>query len=760
MICPTCKNKNPLFARYCGMCGIPLKKRDLVAKTSVNNQTDRVKTVVSPNTSAPQKATKTESSSYSVVDLKDQDVGRDESLENKAVPMDSEIEQYIVNYVVFIDTCTMLHDHIDRFWNKAIPLLKKHNKKIILALAAYRELEKKAADEYDSELSRKAKNSVKAVSALVKEGVLEIRGEGNEHFADNVYLFVFTKFRLQYNLLLITQDYKLSGDILNLNNNQSVKAHKIEVKKINQWGNLVNPDGTYTTNRSSSVSVNSNINSVAPSIVERKKREDTFETCTRLTNIPATPIKVTSIPKAGDDVFCGNIRIKLLRQLGSGGEANVYTTNTKLNYVAKIYNANCITERKKAKIRLMLTKKIECPGICYPVRMLYNSEQQFVGYLMPSARGFELQTSVFAPRPVFERKFPGWKKKDTVQLCITILEKIKYLHDRNIILGDINPANILVVSPTEVYFVDTDSYQIEGFPCPVGMITFTAPEIQKKHFPDFLRTKGNEYFAIATLLFMIMLPGKPPYSQQGGEDQISNIMKMNFSYPLGEKTNNKTPDGPWRFIWSHLTYNIKEAFYCTFTKGEKYSLPENRLDETEWINLFSRFFDLLDSGVYANQDSMSLVLFPTRLKKNPSIDYERCSLCGTEYDKNKLTNGMCNKCLYRRGTVYRCKICNCEMLYSNFDRMRNKPRYSTCYDCHVKSKEVYETRYCKDCGCSFDISQRDADFFFRQFGKLPVRCPDCRKAKKERENQSAYSSTSVNNSDLSDVISNLFRNLF
>ena len=42
-----------------------------------------------------------------------------------------------------------------------------------------------------------------------------------------------------------------------------------------------------------------------------------------------------------------------------------------------------------------------------------------------------------------------------------------YLHERNIIMGDINALNILVVSPTEVYFVDTDSYQIEEFPCPV-----------------------------------------------------------------------------------------------------------------------------------------------------------------------------------------------------------------------------------------------------------------------------------------------------
>ena len=89
--------------------------------------------------------------------------------------------------------------------------------------------------------------------------------------------------------------------------------------------------------------------------------------------------------------------------------------------------------------------------------------KEFVGYMMPKAKGKELQKSIFI-KPLFLKNFPNWKKRDTVELCITILEKIKYLHDRNIVMGDINPANILVVSPKEVYFVDTDSYQVEDFP--------------------------------------------------------------------------------------------------------------------------------------------------------------------------------------------------------------------------------------------------------------------------------------------------------
>ena len=172
-------------------------------------------------------------------------------------------------------------------------------------------------------------------------------------------------------------------------------------------------------------------------------------------------------------------------------------------------------------------------------------------------------------------------------------------------MGDINPANILVVSPKEVYFVDTDSYQVENFPCPVGTNNYTAPEIQRKHFSGFLRTMGNENFAVATLLFMIMLPGKPPYSQQGGEDPINNIINMDFSYPFGDSSNKKTPDGPWRYIWSHLTYDLKKAFYNTFRKEGDYSTENTRLTTDEWLPIFTYYLELLDSGKCGKQDKMS-----------------------------------------------------------------------------------------------------------------------------------------------------------
>ena len=316
-------------------------------------------------------------------------------------------------------------------------------------------------------------------------------------------------------------------------------------------------------------------------------------------------------------------------------------------------------------------------------------------------------------------------------MCITILEKIRYLHDRNIIMGDINPSNILVVSPKEVYFVDTDSYQIEDLPCPVGTINYTAPEIQRRSYEDFLRTIGNENFAVATLMFMIMLPGKPPYSQQGGEHPVANIINMDFSYPFGENSNKKTPDGPWRYIWSHLTYDLKEAFYNTFRMDGKNSAENDRLSVEEWLSLFRYYLRLLDSGKYKEQDPMSAELFPTRHKRSSNMNYVKCVLCGETVPENRSKNGMCCSCLYDKGETYECKTCGKKIMYTNYQKyIKNTPKYDTCKECFDRGNRVKDVYTCVDCGKNFEMTYNDHDFYIQKGFEIPKRCPACRSSRR------------------------------
>lgn len=611
---------------------------------------------------------------------------------------------------LFIDTCSVMAEGSDLFWQKIVPLLETYHNKVIFPYRCWQELEKHTNQQQDPIKKERAAHAIQRLTPLIHKKLVDIRGEETDNFADNVFQTVFIKFRLQYKLCLITQDNNLAKDILALNHIKSMRAYPICAWRILQDGSL----GYFGWAERFMSGTNK---ATVPS-------EEKFKVAHTVSTAANIPIVIEDIPGEGNEVFVAGGAIQLCREVGSGGEGTLYETNTP--YIAKIYKKGKLTEQKKQKLDRMLSKNIRCEGICYPVGAIYNRNNQFIGYLMPKAKGRELQKSIFI-KPLFFKYFPGWKKKDTVQLCITILNKIQYLHDRNIILGDINPANILVVNPKEVYFVDTDSYQIEGYPCPVGTINYTAPEIQGKEFSTFLRSEGNENFAIATLLFMIMLPGKPPYAQQGGESAADNIRKMDFSYPLGELSNKKTPDGPWRFMWSHLTYKLKEDFYETFRSGGKYATPSKRLSVQRWLDDFTDYLNLLESGKFGAQDKMSEELFPTRFKKNPNKEYIICKLCGQEMEKDHCIDGYCSSCL-NKGETYPCERCGKPLLYSNYQKyIKKTKRYSRCKECYDWGKNVYSQEYCKECGALFVITNDDYEFFTSKGYDLPKRCPACRK---------------------------------
>lgn len=616
------------------------------------------------------------------------------------------LEEYVKKCKIFIDTCSLVNDNINKFWVDIIPLLLRYNNKIIIPSKVIMELQKHAI-KGDISLSKRANQALSSIKRLMDSNLIDIRGEKTDNFADNVFLTVFTKYRLKYELLLITQDKNLMKDIDNLNKLKSNKGKRISIKKLVKNGKLVDFSDRKDKN------IFNNIN-----------KKEVFKVCKEVTLIKDDVLNLTNIPKENEIVYSESRgEIKLLKKVAAGGEGIIYTTDD-LGYVAKIYKKENNTRRKYEKLKRMISKDICCEGICYPKDILYNSYKEFVGYLMPEARGKELGKSIFI-KPLFLKNFPNWKKKDTVELCVNILKKIKYLHERNIIMGDINPANILIISPKEIYFVDTDSYQIEDFPCPVGTNNYTAPEIQRKHFPDFLRTIGNENFAVATLLFMIMLPGKPPYSQQGGEDPISNIINMDFSYPLKDEGNGKTPDGPWRYIWSHLTYDLKKAFYNTFKKNCKNSEENTRLSCDEWLSIFEYYLELLNSGKFGEQDKMSEELFPKRYKKILNLSYKICKECGKEFPEDILKDGVCKEC-------------------------RRKIREYL--------KEVKDKKICIQCGKEFEITNGEYEYYTSKGLEIPKRCKECRKNKdKSSKNEASYY-TGNSLFNFSSIIKKIFEN--
>lgn len=287
----------------------------------------------------------------------------------------------------------------------------------------------------------------------------------------------------------------------------------------------------------------------------------------------------------GDEILLGD-------KIGSGVESIIYELNN--SEVAKVYKEDDTGNRRLQKLNCLLSKNLSFKGICFPKQLLFDKSGLVVGYIMDRAvlnKDMQLQKTVFNPN-LLKSKFPSWTRLNLIQLSISILEKVQYLHDNNILLGDWNPLNILVKSDSEIYFVDTDSYQIDEFTCPVGSTLFTPPELQDAgNFDTYLRTKQHELFSLATLLFMIFLPGKSPYAFQGGGEIKDNIKLMNFSYPLGDEDNYLVPQGMWELIWNELSYDMRRSFYSVFKENE-------RLNIEDWVNVLNTFKIDIESGDY------------------------------------------------------------------------------------------------------------------------------------------------------------------
>jgi serine/threonine protein kinase len=301
------------------------------------------------------------------------------------------------------------------------------------------------------------------------------------------------------------------------------------------------------------------------------------------------------IPGEGDTVTLGPTgpSMKLGAQLGAGGEGQVFELKD-ANRVAKIYHGDQLTANRIAKLDLMASRAVSRNGICWPEKLVYASDGAPVGYVMQRAHGHPLQKSVFV-KPLLMQRFPRWQRENLVNVCLSFLEHVQYLHALNVLVGDINPMNVLVDDDgNSVFIVDTDSFQVEGFPCPVGTVNFSPPHLQHQNFKTLLRTEDDELFAIATMLFMILVPGKPPYSQQGGESPEKNIIEANFPYPLGDdhKSRNVSP-GPWRYIWSHLPYRLKELFHKAFRENQ-------RIKISEWLDALRAYQNDIAKGYLSN----------------------------------------------------------------------------------------------------------------------------------------------------------------
>jgi len=560
-----------------------------------------------------------------------------------------------------------------------LPGLSKHDNDLIVPNRVIKELQKHILST-DQDLIKATNEGLSVLMMYEKKGLLmigedahEVEGAGDT-FADPVFVKLAIRFQSNHDMCFITQDRNLA--ITLIDNQKMGTGHEFLVTFIPQEGQLLvnweaklrgykpksekkvsfqkgnpskfktNPQKT-TTNKQQQSTPNRKNGTVQHKTQPQdskikahreKHRVDPFKLAKQVCGLNNNPISIKQLPATGGMVLDSMKKpVLLIEELAEGGEGKIYRTDTD-SLVCKIYHEERITESRRKKLELMVSRDIRIPEVCWPKDIVTNEHGQFVGYLMPKVDGKILKTAVFA-KPLLKKTFPHWNRIQLTQLAITILTAIGKLHRLNVFIGDINPQNILVKDEHSIAIVDSDSFQVEEFPCPVGTETFTPPERQGLNYSDFLRSEKDELFAVTTLLFMILFIGKAPYSSQGGGEAAENIRNRSFAYD--RETEERPPVGAWQFIWSQLHPAIKSDFFAVFSRGERVAIKD--------------FIGHLNMAIRAmKQGERSEDMFPNKpWQREGETVIVKCDSCSTDHEISRQVHER----LRSKGRPFKCSSC-------------------------------------------------------------------------------------------------------
>jgi len=258
-----------------------------------------------------------------------------------------------------------------------------------------------------------------------------------------------------------------------------------------------------------------------------------------------------------------------------GGEGKIYRTYE--NLLVKIYSRDERRYETIKKIQLMIDSDLRNKYIVWPKDIVYNNNE-FVGYVMEEildAKGLDMYRIY---------SFQNISYRERIMISIDLLKMIDYLHEREILVGDLKFDNILYTNKTkELFIIDSGSFQIEDYSCGVFNADYTHDNLKGKNLREILRTLEEEYFPINKILFEVLMGKGPFYDFITGE--VGSDVERRFHYPIEDFKEIKDLNDPL-FYWVNSDERLRYAFHDYFSKGIVTNVKE-------WIDLLE---DIISKG--------------------------------------------------------------------------------------------------------------------------------------------------------------------
>jgi serine/threonine protein kinase len=206
-----------------------------------------------------------------------------------------------------------------------------------------------------------------------------------------------------------------------------------------------------------------------------------------------------------------------------GGEGELYALNTE--NVAKVYHEEIRSDERKRKVLALCNSfqndaaKGGATSVAFPQFPAYElvvSLDTLVGFSMrwfkncPAivALGYDLSKNAFN-----EDKGVCFDKNSALGFVYNAFEAVDQLHQARIVLGDVNPANILYNPATRrPVIIDVDSAQIGSFACPATHELYNDPRLQQRGKSlggGLTFDAGTDTFALAVVCFEFLVGVRP-----------------------------------------------------------------------------------------------------------------------------------------------------------------------------------------------------------------------------------------------------------
>ena len=139
-------------------------------------------------------------------------------------------------------------------------------------------------------------------------------------------------------------------------------------------------------------------------------------------------------------------------EIDRGEEGIVY--NYKNLYAFKILYSIKSFQARKAKIQDLM--KIEDEEFCFPIG--------FLEYLTLGTQGHYVNFLDESYISLYKKLSVNSSISQKLNILIQIDEAIERIHKKGIIIGDVNPQNIMINEERKIKFIDTDSYIYGDYP--------------------------------------------------------------------------------------------------------------------------------------------------------------------------------------------------------------------------------------------------------------------------------------------------------